>query len=260
MNSKRYIVFLAIISALAWSVRAVADEVYPPDWVDPEHGETHTHVGVDPSTNQLVLFSAPTFTADEGGATNLAYPNWPTCSLDPQFSSFDGSPILNKSGQQLYLCDWPDGWFGAHPYTATDQLSALGGADSANPPGWDISIVRLSSSSPNLFGIQESDSSIVLGTDGSKQDLGKVWEEWLETGNGGWGGWTPHYHMWWAVWANSPGENFSVTVAAIDTGTTGYLESAPYTFNFVTTPEPMSLALLASGAALIRLRSKRAKI
>ena len=254
---KLSLALMALIITVCMTTIVQAD--LPAGYSDPEHGESHTHIGINfnpgETDNKLFIAGPQTYSVEEGGGTNTNFPNWPTSELDPQFLP-NGKPVLNASGQQLYLCDWPDGWFGEHPADGSWQL---GGTDESVVPGWDISIERLSAS-PGFFEIRESDGQVILNTDGSTEDLGKVWEEWLENGSGGWGGWTVHDHMWMAVWANGPGETFSATFAAIDTGTTHYGESDPFTFNLVTTPEPMSLALLAFGMALIRLRSKRIRL
>ncbi|MBI1826371.1 MAG: hypothetical protein HY287_15600 [Planctomycetes bacterium] len=42
--------------------------------------------------------------------------------------------------------------------------------------------------------------------------------------------------------------DYAVTFRVVDTGTTGYAESAPFTLHFTPVPEPMTLAMLSFGA------------
>jgi hypothetical protein len=248
---------LALLIATCFTTLGWAD--LPAGYEDPEHGEAHTHIGRNwdgiwgtSDDDKLWIGSVQTF---EDGSTNSNWPNWPTLELEPQFDDF-GVPILNDAGKQFYKVDEPDGWFSAHPADGTWQL---GGTDEAIIPGWDISIKRVSATD-GFFMLRQNDGQIVLANNGDTEDMHQVWEEWLENGSGGYGAWGCHHHISFCAWADGPGEDIFATFTAIDTGTTHFIESDPFTFHFVTVPEPMSLMLLGFGLAFMRGRSKRIRL
>lgn len=255
MNSKRYTAFLASIVVLIQSVNAVTD--FPIGYEDPEHGEAHTYIGRNldgisgtADDNKLWIRAAQEL---EDGA-NPDYPNWATIKLLPQFDDY-GDPVLNEFGKQLYKADEPDGWFSAHPVDGTWHL---GGTDESTAPAWNIILKRVSAAD-GFFMLRLSDEQIVLANDGETEGMHKEWEQWLENGSGGYGAWGCHHHISFCAWADGPGQNIAATFVAIDTGTTGFVESDPFTIHFVTVPEPMSLVLLGSGLAFVRGRSKRTR-
>ncbi len=225
----------------------------PVGYEDPEHGEPHTHIGRNwdgirqtGDDNKLWIGSVQTL---EGEEPNPYWPNWPVLELVPQVDDF-GSPILNEQGKQFYKADEPDGWFSSHPEDGSWQL---GGIDEAVNPGWDISIKRVSASD-GFFMLRLNDGQIILANDGDTEDMHQEWEDWLENGSGGYGAWGCHHHISFCAWADNPGQTITATFSAIDTGSTGFAESEPFTIQFITVPEPMSLTLLASGIILVRRR------
>jgi hypothetical protein len=255
MNSKQYIAILASIVVLIGSINVVADE--PIGYEDPEHGEAHTYVGRNLDSiwgngddNKLWIRAAQEL---EDGQ-NPDYPNWSTIELLPQFDD-DGSPILNTAGKQFYKADEPDGWFSAHPVDGTWHL---GGTDENTEPAWNI-ILKRESATDGFFMLRLNDGQIVLDNDSSTEGMHKEWEQWIENGSGGYGAWGCHHHISFCAWADAgiAGQNIAATFTAIDTGTTSFTESDPFTIDFVTVPEPMSLMLVGFGLAFMRGRSKR---
>jgi hypothetical protein len=227
----------------------------PAGYEDPEHGEAHTHIGINwdgqlNTTDDNKLWIGSSQMID--GESNSDWPNWSVLELVPQFDEF-GSPVLNDLGKQLYIAEEPDGWFSAHPEDGSWQL---GGTDENVEPLWDISIKRVSATD-GFFMLRLNDGQVVLDSDGSTEDMHKEWEQWLENGTGGYGAWGCHHHISFCAWADEAGQTITATFAAIDTGTTGFAESDPFTITFVTIPEPITAALLACGAFLVRCRSKR---
>jgi hypothetical protein len=242
---------------MTWSVNAVAD--FPVGYQDPEHGEAHTHIGINwdgqPGTSddhKLWIGSSQTIDGEE----NPDWPNWATIEMSPQFDD-NGNPVLNGFGKQLFKADEPDGWFSAHPENGAWQL---GGTDEHTQPGWNIDIKRVSATD-GFFMLRLSDEGIRLANSGDTEDMHKEWEQWLENGSGGYGAWGCHHHISFCAWADAgiAGQNIAATFTAIDTGTTGFTESDPFTINFVTVPEPMSLMLVGFGLAFVRGRSKRTR-
>ena len=254
MNSKRYIIFLALISVMTWSVNAVADK--PIGYEDPEHGEAHTYIGrnldgISGTADDYKLWIRAAQELEDG--LNPDYPNWSTIELLPQFDDH-GNPILNAAGKQFYKADEPDGWFSAHPVDGTWHL---GGTDENTEPAWNIDIKRVSATD-GFFMLRLSDEGIRLANNGDTEDMHKEWEQWLENGSGGYGSWGCHHHISFCAWADAgiAGQNIAATFTAIDTGTTGFIESDPFTIDFVTVPEPTTLLLLAAGS-LLGLKRRR---
>jgi hypothetical protein len=218
----------------------------PAGYTDPEHGEAHTHIGRNwdgiwgtADDNKLWIGSVQTF---EDGSSNTDWSNWPILELVPQFDDY-GNPIVNEQGKQFYKADEPDGWFSAH---SIDGLWQLGGTDEAVVPGWDISI-KIVSANNGFFMLRQNDGQIILDNDGDTEDMHQEWENWLENGDGGYGAWGCHHHISFCAWADAPGQIITATFSAIDTGTTGFAESDTFTIQFVTVPEPASIALLGIG-------------
>lgn len=247
---RRSICLVAIVMFCAGSLWADL----PAGYTDPEHGEAHTHIGRNwdgiwgtADDNKLWIGSVQKF---EDGSSNTVWPNWPVLELAPQFYD-DGGPILNEQGKQFYKTDEPDGWFSAHP---EDGLQQLGGTNEAVDPGWDISIKRVSASN-GFFMLRQNDGQIVLADNGDTEDMHKEWEQWLENGSGGYGGWACHHHISFCAWADGPGQTITATFTAIDTGTTHFTESDPFTIQFTTTPEPTSILLF--GLVLITTAKRR---
>jgi hypothetical protein len=235
-----YIVSVIIIST------SLALANLPAGYEDPEHGEAHTHIGINfdgisgtADDNRLWIGSVQT---GEDGSPNADWPNWPVLELLPQFDDF-GNPILNEQGKQFYKADEPDGWFSAHPENGAWQL---GGTDESIIPGWNISIKRIAASD-GFFMLRQNDGQIILANNGDTEDMHKEWEQWLENGSGEYGAWGCHHHISFCAWADGPGQLITATLTAIDTGVTGFAESEPFTIQFVTVPEPTSMILLSAG-------------
>lgn len=240
LRKSLYIVTVIIIG------RGIALANLPVGYEDPEHGEAHTHVGINfdgisgtADDNKLWIGSVQTL---EDGSINSDWPNWPILELVPQFDDF-GNPILNEQGKQFYKSDEPDGWFSAHPENGAWQL---GGIDENVLPLWDVSIKRISGSE-GFFMLRLNDGQIVLSNNGDVEDMHQEWEQWLENGIGGYGAWGCHHHLSFCAWADWPGQIITATFTAIDIGATGFGESEPFTIQFVTIPEPASIMLLCGG-------------
>jgi hypothetical protein len=249
---KRTVFIFHVIVFLA--TFAMANDL-PAGYEDPEHGEAHTHIGINwdgisgtSDDNKLWIGSSQTI----DGESNLDWPNWSVIELVPQYDEL-GYPVLNDQGQQLYIAEEPDGWFSAHPENGSWQL---GGTDEAMAPEWNISIKRVSATDV-FFMLRLNDGQIALNNDGSTESMHKEWEQWLENGTGGYGAWGCHHHISFCAWADGLGQTITATFTAIDAGSTGFAESDPFTIQFVTVPEPVTAMILACGAFWVRCRQKR---
>lgn len=207
------------------------------------YGHAHTHVrrnadGIwgNADDNQLWIFATP------------EQPQWDIIHMEPT-GEFIGD-------SQIYAATL-DCWHSAHPVMGAFQL---GGATEGQIPNWMIAIKRIEYSDSANFWIEEEATGIeVLLNDGDVYSFGvPQWfaDEYNE--NGTLGAYGFHVHTEFLALANGPGETFSATFTALDTGPTGYIESAPYTLNFETVPEPGTICLLLFGAAaLVRGRRRQ---
>jgi len=201
----------------------------------------HTHIGLNPDgirgntdDTQLWIFAEP----DQ--------PQWYTINMVPT-GEFIGS-------KEIYVAEL-DCWHSAHPETGAYQL---GGYDSETMPDWQIGLKRISYSDSSNFWIEEESTGLeILLNDGDTYSFGNpVWSDELYNENGTLGAWYFHAHTEFLCLADGPGQTFSATFTVFDTGLTGFGESAQYTLNFVTVPEPCTIALLGSGA-ILAVRNKR---
>lgn len=199
----------------------------------------HTHVGINQDNmagtaddNQLWIFA------------NAEQIQWETIELVPT-GEFIGD-------LQIYKAEL-DCWHSAHPLHGGWQL---GGSDQTQSPQWRIGLERISFS--NGFWMENEATGLeVLTEDGASVLLGEpVWMEDVFNEKGALGAWGFHTHLEFFALASGPGEVFSATVTAFDAGNTGYADSAPYTFTFVTVPEPMTVLLLGGGC-LLDLKRRR---
>ena len=221
MFRKRFAAFTAITTVL---VAFAAGDSY---------GHAHTHIGRNPDgawgnadDNQLWIFAGP----DQ--------PQWDTIQMQPT-GDFIGD-------SQIYVAEL-DCWHSAHPPTGAFQL---GGVTEGEIPGWRIGIKRIEYSDPINFWIEEEATGIeILLNDGDIYAFGTP--EWFadkHNENGTLGAYGFHVHTEFLALGDGPGKTFSATFTALDTGPTGYIESAPYTLNFETVPEPATVCLLLVGA------------
>lgn len=202
----------------------------------------HTHIGRNPDgvwgnsdDTQLWIFAEP------------ANPQWDTIDMVPT-----GEFI---AGKEIYVAVL-DCWHSAHPENGSYQL---GGDDSGLMPDWRIELKRVSySDSVNFWMEEEATGLEILLNDGGTYSFGSpVWSDELYNENGTLGAWYFHVHTEFVALADGPGETFSATFTALDTGGTGFSESSQYTMNFVTVPEPCSVVLLAVGAISLIKTGKR---
>jgi hypothetical protein len=121
-------------------------------------------------------------------------------------------------------------------------------------PNWQIELKRINySDSANFWMEEESTGLEILLNDGDTYSFGNpVWSDTLYNENGTLGAWYFHVHTEFVALAEGPGELFSATFTTLDAGTTGLTESAQYTINFQTVPEPCSLVSLAIGTIIIK--------
>ncbi|MBN2269315.1 MAG: PEP-CTERM sorting domain-containing protein [Sedimentisphaerales bacterium] len=205
------------------------------------HGHVHTHIGCNPDgiwgnagDNQLWIFATP------------EQSQWDTIYMEPT-GEFIGD-------SQVYVAVL-DCWHSAHPVTGVFQL---GGATEGQIPDWMIGIKRIEYSDPTNFWIEEEATGIeILLNDGDVYSFGTPqWFDDMYNENGTLGAYGFHVHTKFLALANGLGETFSATFTALDAGLTGYIESAPYTLNFVTVPEPGTICLLLFGAAAL-VRGRR---
>ncbi|MCK4998699.1 MAG: hypothetical protein KAS23_04160 [Anaerohalosphaera sp.] len=206
------------------------------------HAHSHTHVGRNPDgiwgsndDNQLWLFATP----DQ--------PQWGTIEMLPT-GEFIGS-------KEIYVAQL-DCWHSAHPESGLFQLDFN---NESTTPGWQIELKRISFSDPTNFWMEDEATTLeILSADGDTLAFETPdWDVELPDGSGGSGAWHFHSHTEFLALADGPGETFSATFTVIDTGSTGFSESAYYTINFQTVPEPCSLVLFVLGAvSLVKSQKK----
>ena len=205
------------------------------------YAHSHTHVGRNPDgiwgnsdDNQLWIFATP----DQ--------PQWDTIHMLPT-GEFIGS-------KEIYVAEL-DCWHSAHPGSGLFQLDFNNGSTA---PDWQIELKRISFSDPANFWMEDEATTLeILSADGDTFAFGTPdWDTELPNGSGGSGAWHFHSHTKFLALAGGPGETFSATFTVLDTGSTAFSESACYTMNFETVPEPCSLVLFALGAVSL-VKSKR---
>ncbi len=199
---------------------------------------SHTHVGINQDQitgtaddNQLWFFSMP-------GTTG--WPDW----SEP----LELTPVQTGLLAGTWICSELDCWHSAHPEHGNWQL---GGMDENTQSDWQIAIERVSFSD-GFFMLDEESLTPVLQSDGDQYTFETIWMTDVYNENGTLGAWGFHTHLLFGVASAQPGETFTATFKALDTGTTGYQTSDEYTLTFVTVPEPATLMILAAGAVLIR--------
>jgi len=205
---------------------------------------SHTHVGRNADgiwgnsdDNQLWIFATP------------AQPQWDTIEMVPT-GEFIG-------GKQIYVAEL-DCWHSAHPESGLFQLDFN---NESTQPDWRTGLKRISFSDPANFWMEDEATTLqILTSDGATYAFEVPdWDSELPNGSGGSGAWHFHNHTEFLALADGFGETFSATFTVFDTGTTGFTESAQYTMDFVTVPEPTSIALLGIGLASI-IRSRKASL
>jgi hypothetical protein len=220
----------------AWAAAAIILAGFSPVNL---YGHAHTHIGRNPDgvwgnadDNRLWIFATP------------EQPQWDTIYMQPTGEFIGGS--------EIYAAEL-DCWHSAHPESGAFQL---GGASEGQPPDWSIAIKRIEYSDSVNFWIEEEATGIeILLNDGDTYSFGEPqWFSDKYNENGTLGAYGFHVHTEFYALADGPGETFSAIFTALDTGLTGFLESAPYTLNFVTVPEPATLCLLLFGAAALLKR------
>lgn len=202
----------------------------------------HTHVGI----NQDHIAG----TADDTQLWIFAtgeQVQWDTIELIPT-GEFIGD-------LQIYKAEL-DCWHTAHPEHGGWQL---GGADETQMPQWRIGLERVSFSDGMNFWMEDESTGLEVLTENDATVLfgEPIWMQDVFNEKGTLGAWGFHSHLEFLALASGPGEVFAATFTVFDAGTTGYLESAPYTMTFVTVPEPMTVLLLGAGGLLGLKRRRR---
>ncbi|MDD5328207.1 MAG: PEP-CTERM sorting domain-containing protein [Phycisphaerae bacterium] len=196
------------------------------------YAHSHTHVGRNPDgtwgngdDNQLWIFATP----DQ--------PQWGTVEMIPT-----GEYIGDK---QIYASVL-DCWHSAHPETGLFQLDFNG---ELTQPDWRIGLKRIGFSDTVNFWMEDEATTLeILTYDGATIAFEEPdWDTTLPDGAGGFGAWHFHNHTEFLALAAAPGQTFSATFTVFDTGSTAFPESAQYTLDFVTVPEPASVVLLTMG-------------
>lgn len=208
------------------------------------YAHSHTHIGRNPDgiwgnsdDGQLWIFATP----DQ--------PQWGTIEMMPT-GEFIGS-------KQIYVAEL-DCWHSAHPSTGLFQLDFNG---ESTQPDWRIGLKRISYSASVNFWMEDEGTHLeILTSNGATIDFEEPdLDLELPNGSGGLGAWHFHNHTEFLGLADGAGQTFSATFTVFDTGLTGFAESAQYTLNFVTVPEPASIALLGIGLVSI-FRSKKSAL
>jgi hypothetical protein len=204
---------------------------------------SHTHVGRNhdgiwgnDDDNQLWIFATP----DQ--------PQWDAIEMLPT-----GEYINDK---QIYVAEL-DCWHSAHPENGLYQLDFN---NRSNQPDWQISLKRINFSDPINFWMEDEATTLeILTSDGSTFAFEEPdWDSELPDGSGGLGAWHFHNHTEFLALADGAGQTFSATFSVFDTGLTGFAESAQYTLNFVTVPEPASVLLFGSVmTAVFKFRTRK---
>lgn len=187
----------------------------------------HTHIGLNQDglwgtadDNKLWIFATP------------GSPQWPTLTME----LITAGPLAGKYIAEL------DCWHSAHPQSGLFQL---GGSDQAVAPQWQI-VLQRESFSPG-FTMYSPWFVAILISDGAAYNLPSTYMTDKYDENGLPGAWGIHHHLYFVADAAGPGETFQAIFTVADLGSTGYASSDPYVMNFVTVPEPASMALLAAG-------------
>ena len=208
------------------------------------YAHSHTHIGRNPDgvwgnsdDNQLWIFATP------------AQPQWDTIHMEPS-GEFIG-------GREIYIAEL-DCWHSAHPKSGLFQLDFN---NEFTQPDWRIGLKRIGFLNPVNFWMEDEATTIeILTYNGATFAFEEPdWDAELPNGSGGLGSWHFHSHTEFLALADGPGQTFSATFTVFDSGSTGFAESAQYTLDFVTVPEPTSVALLVLGAVL-SLRKKRKQV
>ncbi len=193
----------------------------------------HTHVGRNADgvwgnadDNTLWIFATP------------SQPNWGVIEMTPTGDVIDGKNVYRAE---------LDCWHSAHPDSGLFQLDFN---DHSIQPDWRIGLKRIGFSNPDNFWMQDESTTLpILENNGDTFAFEEPdWDAALPNGSGGLGAWHFHTHTEFLAMADKPGKTFSATFTAIDNGATQYSQSAQFTIDFVTVPEPASLILLAIGA------------
>lgn len=179
----------------------------------------HEHIFVGADNNQLLIYGVPS-----------------VIELLPT-----GDYLGDK---QIYTAEL-DCWHSAEEEYRLDNNSK------ETTPGWLIVLKRISYSDPANFWMEDESTTLeILTSDGSTYAFdAPMWDDQE--------GWYFHNHTNFCVLASGAGETFNAVFSVLDTGITGYLESAPCTFTFITIPEPTTLVLLGAGLISVsRIRRK----
>jgi hypothetical protein len=203
----------------------------------------HTHIGRNPDgiwgnadDTQLWIFAEP----DQ--------PQWDTIHMVAT-GEFIGS-------KQIYVAEL-DCWHSAHPENGLFQLDFN---NELIQPEWRIELKRIGFSDPVNFWMEDEATTLeILTSNGATYAFEEPdWDSELPNGSGGTGAWHFHNHTEFLCLADGAGQTFSATFMVFDTGATGFAESTQYTLDFITVPEPCTIALLGSGVIwAVRNRRKR---